>query len=51
MSMTRASTDTAPNTSLEPTADAVAVRGMTDSSITVGESLPRLTRLLLSFIR
>jgi hypothetical protein len=40
-----------PNTSLEPTADAVAVSGMTDSSIAVWDLLPRLSRLWLSFIR
>jgi hypothetical protein len=40
-----------PNTSLEPTADAVAVRSMADSSIELGVSLLRFTRLWLSLIR
>jgi hypothetical protein len=51
MTMTRPITDTAPNTSLEPTADAVAVHMSRDSSIEFEVSLPRLSRLRLSSIR
>jgi hypothetical protein len=40
-----------PNTSLEPTADAVPIRMSIDSSITSSESLHRLSRLWLSLIR
>ena len=40
-----------PNTSLEPTADAVLISMSTDSSTEFGVSLPRFTRLWLSSIR
>jgi hypothetical protein len=40
-----------PNTSLEPTADAVLISMSMDSSITGFVSLPRFTRLWLSFGR
>ena len=42
---------TQPNTSLEPTAYAVSIHMSIDSSITVGVSSARLTRLWLSLIR
>ena len=40
-----------PNTSLEPTADAVLLRIQMDSSSICSASLPRLSRLWLSLIR
>jgi hypothetical protein len=40
-----------PNTSLEPTADAVLISMSVDSSNTVRVSLPRLSRLWLSLSR
>ena len=40
-----------PNTSLEPTADAVLLRTQMDLSVTFAVSLARLTRLWLSLIR